>query len=196
MVMSLKVKYALLILFLLAPLCLATEQVSDVVEYKGKVYQLVRYVENEHEKRYFWIFPLEEYVNPDGVKLDGNNISLIYPELKMRDTACYRGYIGLYSLKDHNFYLNKLIARTDYNERISQVKKDKMSYQDFYAFAPSVPLERVNPQWKSPVLANWFSGKIYLADVDVALRHSRLVENPQYEVEIKNGEVVSITERE
>jgi hypothetical protein len=61
---------------------------------------------------------------------------------KPSSTACWRGYVGTWKIKNDELYL--------------------VSLQEGYPRTGGIPLDKVNPDWISPVKATWFTGTIQI----------------------------------
>ncbi len=128
-----------LVPFLLFGLCIAgltsvyaTAQIPENLIYEGETYPLLS-------------TPLEEYF-PDESKR---------PEFYPLSSACWRGYIGNWEIKNRTLFLKNL-----YYETIDPEKRDNpnIRYPD-YIKKVKIPLDYVFPKGtQSPVEATWFSG--------------------------------------
>lgn len=65
------------------------------------------------------------------------------PKLKSTSTACYRGYVALWEIRDEHLYLLDLNGFVEQHERVIPIN-----------------LERAMPWLKRPVLAKWVSGEL------------------------------------
>jgi len=91
-------------------------------------------------------------------------------------TACWRGYVGTWKIEADELYLVAL--------REGDPRTD------------AIHLNRVNPQWVSPVKATWFSGTIRIGKGKVLMGGMGFSETRARDVflEIKAGKVVSTRE--
>lgn len=89
-------------------------------------------------------------------------------------TACWRGYVGKWKIMDGYLYLVSL------HQCCSQSPKE-------------FPLDGVNPEWKSPVKASWFTGTLRIVQGKM-LRYTHMGFQSVYErdllIEVKEGKVV------
>ena len=112
---------SLLIVLVFSSVCPATQQICDRLIYDGDDYSGCP----EH-------FPLEDYWSDEHPK----------PEfLSMTSTACYRGYIATWEVRNATLYLKSLSRQNLINP--SEIP---------------VPVQKVFPDVNSHVPANWFSG--------------------------------------
>lgn len=111
-----------LFLALAASTASATPQIPDEIKYKG-------YIEKT------WSWPLESYVAPAGQKAP-----TVLSDLWGVSTACRRGYIATWEVKDGFLYL-------------VSVWESKL-----FSKGREIELSRIRPDWKSPVKAEWFTG--------------------------------------
>lgn len=90
-------------------------------------------------------------------------------------TACWRGYVGKWKIEDGYLYL---------------VSLHKCCTSEPKTF----PLDGVNPEWKSPVKATWFTGTLRIVQGKM-LNYRHMGFQSQYErdlfIEIKAGKVIS-----
>ncbi len=85
----------------------------------------------------FWLSvePLEHYFAQEGVKRP--------PDLfKPSCSACWRGYVATWEVTDGALFLNKVVEGSCGNN------------------APEIPLDKLFPGQKGPIMATWFSGTI------------------------------------
>ena len=85
------------------------------------------------------------------------------------------------------FPLNPYLKR----EEIILIKKLQAYQNTSRGQAKTYPLSVVNPDWKSPVLANWYSGSFWLCK-RIAYEFHYVV--PVYQVEIKQGKVLKVAD--
>ncbi len=119
--MTKKIPIAIILLLAISSgICWATTQVPDIVKLSGK-----------YEKMRSW--PLESYYSSPKQK----------PAIfRAKHTACWRGYVATWNIKNGYLYLMSLRTST-----ISG-KGEK------------IELSKVEPKWESPVKAEWFTGII------------------------------------
>ena len=148
----------LFILFVLVATCgdlMATSQIPERVTFMGHEYSLMKH--HAQLKRMIPVFPLpvSEPLSPG----------------KYTSTACWRGYIGHWAIKDSKLYLLKLQRSLQKEEEIA--------------------LSVIRPEWKSPVLADWVNGEFELvSDAGTPtgwLRHHSIV--------VSDGVLVKVTTR-
>jgi len=87
----------------------ATQQIPDLVEYKGRYYGLHKRYEKSD-----WLYPF--------FPLTGK---FRWLNGKYMSTACWRGYIGYWQIKNNKLYLVKLIEDGNEPAEISLSKVDK-----------------------------------------------------------------------
>ncbi len=143
----------LISILLSASSAFATAQFSELLDYNGTTEKM-------------FSVPLESYFSHENPK----------PEafIKNQCTACWRGYIGKWTIEDGYLYLVALYECCERNPK-------------------GFPLESVTPQWKSPVKATWYTGTLRIVQ-------GRLIEythrgfRSQYErdlfIQIQDGKVV------
>ena len=116
-----KLLKSLFVVLVLSSLCPATTQIQDRLIYDSNKY-FVAYDE----------FPLEDYWSDENPK----------PEcLSMGSTACWRGYIAKWEVRDGSLFLKSL-------------RKENLPNED----EKPIPLQNVFPDANGPILADWFSG--------------------------------------
>jgi len=95
---------------------------------------------------------------------------------KVSTTACWRGYIGIYCIKNNKLYLDKLL-KGDINSAI-------------------IPLPQINTDWKSPQLCYWFSGELFIKRGKTKgyreMNPYDTIFEYQLYIEIKNGNVLGV----
>lgn len=161
-------KNLLLTLLILGTLnAFATEQVMDKLEYDGQQYLIG--VELKGLSRPLWHFPLETYLKQEKVPM----WERLQPYRTGMTTACHRGYVADFLLKDSKLFLLRLNS----DPYIKQKAKE-------------YPLNIVDLDWKSPVFANWYTGDFLLCK-RIAYEFYNLV--PVYNVQIKQGKVIKVT---
>jgi hypothetical protein len=110
--------------------------------------------------------PLESYFSPENPK----------PELLRGPmcTACWRGYVGKWKIEDGYLHLVSL------HQCCAQNPKE-------------FPLDAINPEWKSPVRATWFTGTLRIVQGRM-LRYTHMGFQSKYErdlsLQIEDGKVV------
>lgn len=128
----------------------ATAQFAEILHYKGK-------------KHFMFSTPLESYFSFENPKP---------PLFKFESTACWRGYIGEWEIKDEFLYLVSL--------------KNCDGKQE-------IPIEKIMQGKKPPVKATWFSGILRIPQGKM-LRYVHMGFESQYEKDffiwIENGKVV------
>jgi len=117
---------AMAILLVMATYLHATQQIPERVLYQGHNYALM--VEGSQTNQLIPSFPLP--------------VSGLLPPGKCMSTACYRGYVGQWQLREDKLFLIKL--------------------EDCQRPPNEIPLSMVNKGWESPVFADWVSGKYHL----------------------------------
>jgi len=92
---------------------------------------------------------------------------------KPSSTACWRGYVGTWEIKNSELYL--------------------VALQEGYPRTGAIPLDKVNPQWKSPVKAIWFSGSLRIGRGKLLMGGMGFSEKREVDIffEIRDGKVVS-----
>jgi hypothetical protein len=83
---------------------------------------------------------------------------------KPSSTACWRGYVGTWKIENDELYL--------------------VALQEGHPRTGAIPLNKVNPDWISPVKATWFTGTIQIGKGG---GRGKVVTGT---LEIKNGKVV------
>lgn len=93
---------------------------------------------------------------------------------KPSPTSCHRGYIGSWRIDSGKLYLLSLA----------------LGYQQ----DKQVPLGKLVPQWKAPVLASWFSGTLRLGKGELVMGGVGFSETRSEEVllEIVEGQVAKV----
>jgi hypothetical protein len=139
---------ALALLSLLAPPAVqATTQIEDKIYLEGQKHPL-------------FTLPLEQHYGPHNPR----------PKFRAPHTACWRGYVAIWDIKDGVLYLKDIQAWTQQGE---------------------VGLEALFPGTKGPVPATWFSGQLKVPE-GKAVRRS--VPYPVYEkyrmITVEKGRVV------
>ena len=88
-------------------------------------------------------------------------------------TACWRGYVGTWKIEKDELYL--------------------VALQEGHPRAGAIPLDKVNPQWESPVKATWFSGTLRIGRGKVLMGGMGFSEKRESDIflEIKEGIIVS-----
>jgi hypothetical protein len=88
-------------------------------------------------------------------------------------TACWRGYVGTWKIENDELYL--------------------VALQEGHPRTGAIPLHKVNPQWKSPVKATWFSGTLRIGRGKVLMGGMGFSEKRETDIflEIREGKVVS-----
>ena len=87
-------------------------------------------------------------------------------------TACWRGYVGTWKIENDELYL--------------------VALREGHPRTGAIPLDKVNPQWKSPVKATWFSGTLRIGRGKVLMGGMGFSEKREIDIflEIKEGKVV------
>jgi hypothetical protein len=83
---------------------------------------------------------------------------------KPSSTACWRGYVGTWKIESDELYL--------------------IALQEGHPRTGAIPLDKVSPQWVSPVKASWFTGTIQIGKGG---GRGKVLAGS---LEIKNGKVV------
>jgi len=117
-------KVLLLALLLLPSLAFGTAQMPDGLLYEGK-------------KESIFSTPLEDYFS-------ANNNRPAW--LTMTNTACWRGYVAEWEIRDERLFLTK-VTRDDFDPKKEEIIVDDIS-------------ERLFPKQKWPIEATWFTGVI------------------------------------
>jgi len=116
-----KLLKSLFVVSVFSSLCPATTQIQDRIIYDSNEYF------GDYEE-----FPLEDYWSDENPK----------PEcLSMGSTACWRGYIAKWEVRDGSLFLKSL-------------RKENLPNED----EKPIPLQSVFPDANGPILADWFSG--------------------------------------
>jgi hypothetical protein len=139
------------------------------LEYGGQEYLIG--IERKGLSRPLWYFPLDSYLKREKITL----IKKLQPYQKGVTSACWRGYVGNWSIRDDKFFL----LRLNHAPYISRGK------------AKTYPLNVVNPDWKSPVFADWYTGSFWLCKRTVYEFHYII---PVYQVAIKQGKVLKVAD--
>jgi hypothetical protein len=108
----------------LATDALATAQIGDLLEFEGK-------------RETIFATPLEDYFTDERQR----------PELPASSSACWRGYIGLWSLKD---------------DQLSLVALHQEDWEKPDTLGKEIPLKLIFGTSSSPVKADWFTGVLRL----------------------------------
>ena len=115
-----KLLKSLFVVLVLSSLCSATTQIQDRIIYDSNEYF------GDYEE-----FPLEDYWSDENPK----------PEcLYMTSTACWRGYIATWQIRNESLFLKSLGKENQPNDEIP------------------IPLQNVFPDANEPVPADWYSG--------------------------------------
>lgn len=140
-----------LLLPTLANAVYATSQIPEVLVYDGTTNEM-------------YATPLESSFSADKPK--------VFLE-KPSSTACWRGYVGTWEIKNNDLYL--------------------VSLREGYPRTGAIPLEKVNPKWVSPVKATWFTGTIRIGRGEVLMGGMGFSEKRERDIflEITAGKVVS-----
>jgi hypothetical protein len=141
----------------------------DKLEYDGQEYFIG--IERKGLSRPLWCFPLNSYLKREKIAL----IKKLQAYQKGITSACWRGYVGDWSIRDDKFFL----LRLNHDPYVSRGK------------ARTYPLSVVNSDWKSPVFANWYTGSFWLCK-RIAYEFHYIV--PVYQVEIKQGKVLKVAD--
>ncbi len=135
----------------------ATAQIPDRILYQGEAYPL-------------FTEPLERYLSENTPRTERLFFSVC--------TACWRGYVATWELKENYLYITKLVEGT--------CRPD----------AKEIPFENVFPGQAAPVKAVWFSGVLRIPQGE-RLRYERRGYGAVYERElwltIRNGKMASET---
>jgi len=116
-----KLLKSLFVVLVFSSLCSATTQIQDRIIYDSNEYF------GDYEE-----FPLEDYWSDENPK----------PEcLSMGSTACWRGYIAKWEVRNGSLFLKSL-------------RKENLPNED----EKPIPLQSVFPDANGPVQADWFSG--------------------------------------
>ncbi len=115
---------SMLVVSVLPRLCAATMQICDRLIYDSNEYS------GDYDE-----FPLEDYWSDEHPKPDW---------LAMSNTACYRGYVATWEVRNESLFLKSLR------------REDKPSDDE-----TAIPLQSVFADANGPVLANWFSGVLH-----------------------------------
>ena len=163
-------RFAVLLILLLCSLnAVATQQLMERLEYGGQEYFIG--IECKGLSRPLWYFPLNSYLKQEKINL----IKRLQFYKKEMTSACWRCYVGYWSIRDDKFFL----LRLDHDTYTLREK------------AKTYPLSVVNSDWKSPVFANWYTGSFWLCKC-IAYEFYYLV--PVYQVEIKQGKVLKVAD--
>lgn len=149
----------------------ATMQISDKVFFAGDEYQmgcdLYSHRENYHAMR-STEYPLEDYFDARG---------LSFWEVFMEwsgstSTACRRGHVATWDIQDGVLRLINLEPEPFSRRSIESLRAafgltgDKQLPQDIVLpgsrINEPIPIERLDPTWRYPVVAEWYSGDFYL----------------------------------
>jgi len=145
----------LLVLTLLPVPVFATAQIPDRILYQGEEYPL-------------FSEPLEQYLRAQEPRTEA-----LFPSVC---TACWRGYVATWEVKENFLYVTKLVAGT--------CRPD----------ASEIPLATLFPGQTAPVKALWFSGTLRIPQ-GKQLRYERRGFGAVYErelsVRIEKGRVVN-----
>jgi hypothetical protein len=146
----------LLLILLLVPVnASATAQMPDRILYQGELYPL-------------FSEPLGRYLDEHGPRTKELFFSVC--------TACWRGYVATWEVKENYLYLTKLVEGT--------CRPD----------AKEIPIAALFPGQTAPVKADWFSGDLRIPQGE-RVRYERRGYGAVYErelyVTIRNGRLVS-----
>lgn len=134
----------------------ATAQIGEILEYEGK-------------REEIYATPLESYFTADKKR----------PEFPVQSSGCWRGYVGLWSLKDNQLYL---------------VSLHELDYESKDILGKKIPLSLVFGSENSPVKADWFTGVLRLPRGE-QLRYVHMGFGTIFEKDIyltfKNGKLVA-----
>ena len=148
-------KITMVMILLLVPMhVFATAQIPDRMLYQGETYPL-------------FTEPLEQYFSEQAPRREA-----LFPSVC---TACWRGYVATWEVKENYLYITKLVAGT--------CRPD----------ASEIPLATIFPGQTAPVKAVWFSGELRIPQGKL-LRYERRGFGAVYErelyVTIKKGRLV------
>jgi hypothetical protein len=119
-----KLYKSLFVVLIFSSLCPATTQICDIIIYDSNEYS------GDYDE-----FPLEDYWSDENSK----------PEcLSMGSTACWRGYIAKWEVRDGSLFLKSL-------------RKENMPNEE----EKPIPLQNVFPDANGLILADWFSGVLH-----------------------------------
>lgn len=132
----------------------ATSQVPERVSYNGVLWDM-------------YSIPLQSFFSEDKPK------PKVFYE-RATSTACWRGYVGNWQIKNSKLYL--------------------VGLKEGYPSTDEISLYSVNPEWVSPVFANWFTGSIRIGKGKVLIGGMGFSQKREIEVylDIKNGNLKSI----
>jgi len=119
-----KLLKSLFVVLVFSSLCPATTQICDRLIYDSNEYS------GDYDE-----FPLEDYWSDQRPKPDC---------LSMTSTACWRGYIATWEVRNESLFLKSL-------------GKENFPNDD----ETPIPLQNVFPDANGPILANWFSGVLH-----------------------------------
>ncbi len=109
--------------------------------------------------------PLESYFSHENPKPETFTKNLC--------TACWRGYVGKWKIEDGYLYLVSL------HECCAQNPK-------------GFPLDRINPEWKAPVRATWYTGTLRIVQGRI-IKYTHMGFQSKYErdlyIQIEDGKV-------
>jgi len=128
----------------------ATAQIPDKLKYEGKTLKL-------------YSTPLGPYLAkkfPKGTELFQSSC-----------TACWRGYVATWEIKDDYLYLIKVVEGNCMNK------------------APEIPLKKIFPGKKAPIKATWFSGALR-----VPMGEEIHYEHMGFESQFEKDMLIAITE--
>jgi len=112
------------LLTVLPGIVFATAQVGEILVYKGSTNEI-------------YTTPLESFFSEETPR----------PDFPMPNTACWRGYIGVWQIESNTLYLASL----------HEVDTDRANW-----LGNKIPLDKIFPQQKLPIPASWFSGILVL----------------------------------
>ncbi|HSW62556.1 MAG TPA: hypothetical protein VLH56_04465 [Dissulfurispiraceae bacterium] len=129
--------------------------------------QFSELLEYRGETEKMFSVPLENYFSPENPKPE--------PFTKNLCTACRRGYVGKWKIEDGYLCL---------------VSLHQCCTQEPKAF----PLEAINPEWKSPVRATWYTGTLRIVQGRL-MKYTHMEFKSKYErdlfIQIEGGKVMS-----
>ena len=146
----------IVMILLLVPMhAFATAQMPDRILYQGETYPL-------------FTEPLERYLSENRLRTKELFFSVC--------TACWRGYVATWEVKENYLYITKLVEGT--------CRPD----------AKEIPLANIFPGQTAPVKAIWFSGDLRIPQGEI-IRYERrgygAVYGREVYLTIKNGRIVN-----